>query len=152
MGETNSREMIRHMFAVGKVYWDPQGRFWRPQSVCFCTSSHFVFFVFSLTPSSHRQAGRPLPPPSLIPPSCSRLSSKASICILNTLEKWLPSQLLSPCLADKQGISVDVTQTKYIWLQMPSSCLCHRVRGSEKVLRNTTNSLFELMTSKHPFF
>lgn len=37
--------------------------------------------------------------------------SNTSICILNMSRKWLPSQLLSLCLADKQGMSVYVTQT-----------------------------------------
>ena len=40
-----------------KVYWDPQECIWSAQSVCFCTSSYFVFFVLSVTPPSHRQAG-----------------------------------------------------------------------------------------------
>lgn len=48
------------------------------------------------------------------------------------------------------GISVDVTQTKSIRLQMPPPCLCHRAGESGKVLRNATNSLLEPLMSKHP--
>lgn len=88
-------------------------------------------------PPTDKLVDPPHPPPPPSPP-CSGLSSKATICILNAPEKWLPSQLLSPCLADKQGVSVDVTQTKYIWLQAPPPCLCQHVRESEKVLRNAT--------------
>lgn len=47
------------------------------------------------------------------------ISSNTSICILNMSKKLLPSQLLSLCLADKQGMSVYVIQTKYITLQIP---------------------------------
>lgn len=131
--------MIRHMFAVGKAHRDPQECFWRAQSVCFCTSLHFLSFVLSTTPSSHRQAARTPPPP---PPPPFWVVLKGSICILSVSKKWLPSQLLSPCLADKRRASVDATQTKYIWLPMPPPCLCH------SVLRNATSSPLSVQNSQ----
>lgn len=52
------------------------------------------------------------------------ISSNPSICILNASRKWLPLLLLSPQLADKQGISVNVTPTKYTPLcrQLCAAC------------------------------
>lgn len=105
--ETNLREMIRHMFVVSKSLLRPPGCIWSTQSVCFCTSTYFAFFVLSMTRPSHRQAGR-----------------NTSICILNMSRKWLPSQLLSLCLADRLRMSVYVTQTKYSSLQIPPCSKC----------------------------
>ena len=87
-----------------KAYWDPQEDIWSTPSACFRTSSYIMFFLLSLTPPSHRQAGRYF---FLFFPS------NTSIYILNMSRKWLPPQLLSPCLADMQGMSVNVTPTKY---------------------------------------
>lgn len=56
--------------------------------------------------------------------------SNTSICILNMSRKWLPSQLLSLCLADKQGKSVYVTQTKYNSLQIPPCSMCARYHST----------------------
>lgn len=53
--------------------------------------------------------------------------SNTSICILNMSRKWLPSQLLSLCLADKQGMSVYVTQTEYTSPQIPPCSMCYKV-------------------------
>lgn len=59
------------------------------------------------------------------------IPSNTSICILNMSRKWLPSQLLSLCLADKQGMSVYVTQTKY------TSLRCHRAACVARYCRTT---------------
>lgn len=63
-----------------KAYWDPRECIWSTQSVCFCTSSHFMFFVLSMTPPSHRQAGRFFF-------FFFWISSNTSICILNMSRK-----------------------------------------------------------------
>lgn len=109
--------MITHV--VSKNLPRPQEHIWSTQSVCFCTSSYFMFFVLSRTPPSHRQAGR-----------FFWIFSNTSICILNVSRKWLPSQLLSLCLADKQGKSVYVTQTKYNSLQIPPCSMCARYHST----------------------
>lgn len=106
---------------------------------------YILCFPWHLPPTDKLvdQLPTPHPPPPLLVLDCPQRRPFAF-----KTRQWLPSRLLSPCLADKQGISVDVTQTKYIWLLMPPPCLCHRVRGSGKVLRNAANSLFETQTSK----
>lgn len=94
------------------AYWDPQQSIWSAQSVCFCASSYCASFVLAMTPSSHRQAGR----------FFLWISSKTSICILNMSKKWLPSRLLSLCVADKRRMSVYVTQTTYPRCCSPNGC------------------------------
>lgn len=123
-----------------KAYWDPQEGIWSTQSVCFCTSSYFAFFVLSMTPPSHRQAARFF--------FFFWISSNTSICILNMSRKWLPSQLLSLCLADKQRMSVYVTQTKYTSLQIPPCSMCYKVLRHKWVSRKDRISLSILNSGK----
>ena len=63
------------------------------------------------------------------------IPSNTSICILNMSKKWLLSLLLSLCLADKQGMSVYVTKTKYTSLQIPPCSVCYKVLEDKWVLQ-----------------
>lgn len=57
MGDLICGEWCDICLLWAKAYWDPQESIWSARRVCLCTSSHFVFFVLSVTPPSHRQAG-----------------------------------------------------------------------------------------------
>lgn len=106
--------MIRHMFVVSKSLLRPPRT---PLKCTKCLLLHLLTFLCSLCCVWH------LPPTdklvfSLSLPLSFWISSNTSICILNMSRKWLPPQLLSLRLADKPGMSVYVTQTKYTSLQI----------------------------------
>ena len=105
-----------------KAYWDPQESIWSTQSVCFCTSSYFAFFVLSMTPPSHRQAGR------FFFSFFFWFSSNTSICILNMSRKWLPSQLLVTVFG-RQAEDVCLCDTDKIYLALDTT-VQHVLQGA----------------------